>query len=241
MRIAIMQPTFVPWIGYFSMIDYVDLFVFLDDVQFVKRSWQCRNRIKSQAGSTWISLTMDGAQSRPLIMDARIVSNGFPKIVNQVTSCLGKAPYFNQLDILLNSMISDQTEALGNFNARLIKETCGLLSIDTDFIFSSSLKINSSTKSSRLLDICSALGGTEYISPQGSFDYLHDDNPFGNVDLKFFDFEHPRYPQLFGDFEPFLSMLDVIANIGAEASYDLLRNGAKNPLSMQEIQERLAC
>ena len=93
-RVAIMQPTFLPWLGYFALIGSVDHFVFLDDVQFSKQSWQSRNRIKGPNGPVMLSLGISRAKSKPVIADVELAQTGFEgKLIASVKGALGPAPF----------------------------------------------------------------------------------------------------------------------------------------------------
>lgn len=237
-KIAIMQPTFIPWMGYFAMIDFVDTFVFLDDVQFVKRSWQCRNQIKSANGALMLNLEMLGAQHRPLIKDAKLHDRDFEnRLFKSIEHNLKKAPYFDIAYRCLIESFKTSDRSLVRLNQGLVQRICELASIETNFINSSELGINGLNKSARLLEICEKLKACTYISPQGSADYLKIENYFDDseVELQFFNFEHPHYPQLYGAFLPFMSIIDLVSNIAPGDLKEVLRSGVKPALNIDQV------
>ena len=237
-KIAIMQPTFIPWMGYFAMIDFVDTFVFLDDVQFVKRSWQCRNQIKSANGALMLHLEMLGTQHRPLIKDARLHARDFEnRLFKSIEHNLKKAPYFDIAYHCLIESFKESDRSLVRLNQGFIQRICDLASIQTNFVNSSELVINGLSKSARLFEICKKLNARTYISPQGSADYLKIENFFDDseVELQFFNFEHPRYQQLYGTFLPFMSVIDLVSNIASGDLKEILRSGIKPALNIDQV------
>jgi hypothetical protein len=238
MKIAIMQPTFLPWMGYFAMIDEVNKFVFLDDVQFIKRSWQCRNQIKTTNGSLMLTLEMLGSQHRPLILEAKLSEHEFEnKLYKTIDHNLKKAPFFELSYKILIDSFKESERHLAALNEGIIQRVCSLASIDVFFCKSSELNVPGSNKSQRLLEVCQSLGGTEFLSAKGSAEYLRDENPFfgSSVDLKFFNYEHPRYEQLHGEFVPYMSVMDVISNVDPLELKNVLKSGVRPALGIHEV------
>ena len=235
-KLAIMQPTFLPWLGYFAMIDHVDTFVFLDDVQYSNRSWQCRNRVKSAHGM--LTLTVPCKQEKTPICSVKIDNPLFyRKLMRSIEQSYSKAPFRLGVVAVLEKIFAQKHTNLGSLNRALINEVSKFLGIETYCICSSNLGVPASSKSMRLLQICDTIGADTYLSAPGSFDYLRQQNPFesSRTNLRFFSFIHPVYPQLHGTFQPYLSIIDAIANVGTGDTLQLMRSGVMPSLDYQEM------
>ena len=199
--VAIMQPTFMPWIGYFALLDAVDVFIFLDNVQFTKPSWQMRNFLSGTDGPVLLSLSIARKPSKPLICDTRLAENGF--------------------------------------EVKLIKKIAEVVGIDTATYLESELPVAMAEKSMRILKLTEYFDGDFYISPIGSMDYLSDSNHFdtSNIRLRFFNYEHPSYPQGNNEFLSHMSALEAFATVGPDYFLSLIRKGVNAPLTMQEVLE----
>lgn len=234
---AIMQPTFIPWLGYFAMINQADVFVFLDDVQFVKRSWQCRNNIKGPDGAIMLSLSIK-KNNRDLIKYIEFNETEFErKMFKTIKGCLGNAPFFPLIDNVLREAVANSQGSLCKLNVLLISAFSDLLGIRTRRVLSSDLSVSAGEKSDRLLEICKVVGANNYLSAIGSAEYLAKYNPFetSEVNLHFFQFEHPKYTQQFSGFQSHLSIVDALANLGPAAVMDIIDNGVKKPKSLREL------
>jgi hypothetical protein len=229
-KIAIMQPTFIPWAGYFSLIDRVDEFVFLDSVQFDKRSWQQRNKIKTNDGSIWLTVPVisKGLNSQ-VINDVNILHEGgknpLDKLKRSIQQHYSKSEYFSFVaENILN--IFDQRElSLSNLNISLILRISELIGIKTKFLRSSEMSC-AGTQASLLLDICKKTSASAYVSPPGSKNYLEKTDVFklAKIEIIYHDYEHPTYKQLNGNFIPYLSIIDLISNEGHQ-TLDIIRSG----------------
>ena len=236
-KVAIMQPTFLPWLGYFAMIDDVDVFVFLDDVQFSKQSWQNRNRIKSTQGT--LTLTVPCKRKKAPICSVQIDNpNFYRRLMRSIEHSYAGAPFKNIVFAVLEKVFTQNHATLGNLNSTLINEISKLLEIQTHIFSASDLGVPAVVdRNLRLLRICEITGANTYLSPPGSLDYLHQHNPFesSRTNLRFFSFTHPEYPQLYGSFKPKLSIIDAIANVGTEDTLQLMRSGVMPSLNYQEM------
>ncbi len=233
--LAIMQPTFLPWMGYFALIDRVDAFVFLDDVQFSTGSFQSRNRIKTSQGT--LLITVPCRRGTKSILDVEITNSLiYEKLLRTISQSYSKATYKNEVLNVLEHVFSKGHNLLSNLNCELISNFAASLNIHTRIYRSSELKIPKQEKGQRLLMICKELNAEEYISVPGTLSYLQENNPFtsSSVTLKFFSFAHPQYPQLHGSFQPYLSIIDPIANIGQKETSRLLRTSTRPSLEIDE-------
>jgi hypothetical protein len=228
--VAVMQPTYLPWMGYFDLIDQADVFVFLEDVEFSKQSWQQRNRIKTSNGILWLTVpVLTKGKSGQMISDVRINhrSNDLEKHVKAIAQSYGKAPFVKSYIDELTAILSTPRDRLADLNMDLIRWFCAKLGIKTPLVKNSDLHVEGS-KVERLINICRAVGAERYLSTPGSKVYIDEDNRFSpsGVDLVYQDYVHPTYRQLHGDFVPYLSVLDLLLNEG-EGSLSIIRSGRR--------------
>jgi hypothetical protein len=233
MMVAIMQPTYLPWAGYFSMINKSDCFVFLDDVQYARRSWQTRNRISINGVEHIISVSTVKAPRDRQIKDIFVHNEicwrkDHQKTIDQAYS---KAPYGRDIVERVSNVLADESlERLADLNITIIREITNMLGITASFIRLSELKC-SGKRSEYLIDICRRVGATSYLSPEGSRGYLIDD---GYIDwleelpLIYHNFDARPYPQHgVKHFIPYLSVIDVIANLGVDGTREYLGEGCR--------------
>ncbi|HIP90469.1 MAG TPA: hypothetical protein EYH22_02865 [Candidatus Nanopusillus sp.] len=232
MRVVILQPMYLPWIGYFGLIDIADVFVFYDDVQFVGSSWQQRNRIKISNGS-WIWLTVPVIKKfGQKINEVKINNNKnwAKKHWKSIFYAYTRAPYFKDYANVFEKFYKRRWEYIVDLNVTIIKEICKLLGLDsTKFIFSSQLNVEGK-KTDRLINILNKIGADEYISGPGAKAYIEPEKfKKAGIKLYWFEFNHPVYPQLYGEFIPYLSIIDLLFNMG-DRSLEVIREGEKNAL-----------
>jgi hypothetical protein len=218
MKCAIMQPTYLPWAGYFNLIASVDTFVFLDDVQFDRRSWQSRNRIFDGGNVSWLSCPVKKAPRETLIQDLILSQelNWRQVHTKKIQLNYANAAFYDDLMPIFSALEELESAHLSKVNQTLIRTICDILHIDTTFINASDLKVGG-VRSEHLLNICKYIACEEYLSPQGSKDYLMEDGTFSNsgVELAFQHYDPPPYAQKHSnEFVSHLSIIDVIANIG---------------------------
>ena len=226
--LAIMQPTFLPWIGYFALADRVDRFVVLDDVQFDKRSWQQRNKIKTANGPIWLSVpVLTKGRRDQTILEAQIQPEArfSETALKTIEHAYGKAAYFAPVMDRLAPAFEASGQGLCALNIALITALCDLMGLKADLARSSATPVTS-TKAQRLADLCTVHGAARYLSPPGSKDYLDGDPALerAGVKLAYFNYAHPEWPQLHGAFEPYMSTLDLVMNALPDA-LAILRSG----------------
>lgn len=216
MKIAIMQPTFCPWIGYFKMIELVDSFVFLDTVQFQRRSWQGRNKIKLNGKEQWLSLHLQKAPQQTLIKDMRLNSEKAWKntLLKTLRHSYGKSVNFKEIYSILEFGLF-HFENLSELNIFLIEQFAGLLKLKTPLIKASSLSLPAVKRENLLLEICKALKADEYLSPEGSKVYLEPAKDLfknANINIEYFKMLHPSYTQQNKNFIEYLGIIDLLFN-----------------------------
>ncbi|MBL8029301.1 MAG: WbqC family protein [Fibrobacteres bacterium] len=220
MKVAIHQPNFIPWLGYFNKIHLADCFVFLDNVQFEKQDFGNRNRIKTPEGEKWLTLPIKiKGKSTQLINECEIhdTSKTLHKITRMIECNYRRAPYFSKYFLGLSEILKSGDTQMVSLNMQIIDWACDIFGIDTKFIVASKLQGITESGNARNVQICKAVGATEYISGSGARDY-NDSDSFerAGVKLVYSEFVSPEYSQCFGPFIPNLSFLDYLFNEGAD-------------------------
>jgi len=234
MKAVVLQPTYLPWMGYFGMIDIADVFVFYDDTQFVKQSWQQRNRIKTSSGPLWLTVPVVRSFGQK-INEVKVNNNTkwSERHWKSIKYDYSKAPFLNDYIQVFEEIYSKEWTYLIDLNITIIKEITRILGLKTEFVFSSELKAEG-TKTDRLINIITEIGADEYVSGPAAKSYM-DVERFARegISLYWYEFEHPVYPQLYGDFIAYLSVIDLLFNVGEE-SLELIRKGGEHALKKAE-------
>lgn len=226
---SIMQPTYLPWAGYFSLMSSSDQFVFLDDVQLSKQSWQTRNQINANGKEQWLSVPVFHKSSDQLIKDTQIDdrTKWRDKQIKTIQMNYQKSNHFHDVKYVFD-IISDKTiQNLSNLNIKLIAETCKLIQLGTKIHLSSQMQDKLVGRSKRLIDICQKIGCGRYLSPVGAKEYLLDDDFSKNdyVQVSIFSFTPQMYEQPKTQaFISHLSFVDVIANISLAGFKDYIQD-----------------
>lgn len=242
--IGIMQPTYMPWLGYFSMIDQVDEFVFLDNVQLVSRSWQVRNKIKYNGAEKILSIPVHKEKSREerYIFNTPYSGSEWKiKHLNIIAQAYRKSPYFKCVMSFLRDIYNADYDSIGGFNSTVISEICKKIGITTDLLHSSSLGVTGH-KDKLLVEICKKRRAEAYLSAQGSATYIESDSPSGEfgrngIELFYLNYEHPIYRQLGSEFLPFIGIYDLLFNEGFQQALNIIKCGARLNYSSNEFRE----
>ena len=231
MTLAIMQPYFFPYLGYFQLMREADTFVFYDDVSYIKGGWINRNSILSLNGPTRITLQVTGASSNKKINQVGVGANRLA-LIKTIAQAYAKAPYAAEIMVLIERCLTHEGDNLAEFLAFTLEQTARFIGLETRFITSSSLDIDPALSGpDRVLAVCHALDAARYINPIGGAQ-LYDKAAFGDAGLEL-GFLQPRlspYPQYrrTGDFVPSLSIIDALMFLGPGglaaqlASYDIV-------------------
>jgi len=228
MRVAIMQPTYLPWLGYFGLMHSVDLFILLDSVQFARRSWQQRNQIKTANGAQWLTVPVLSKGKRDqLICDVEFDrGSAFPLSHQKVIEMnYRKSAHFDVYAPKLFEILNTESCNLAELTIDSILWIRNVLGITTPVRRASEFT-NTGTKAELLVSLCEQVGATEYVSPPGSKDYLDESDAFTKRGLpqSYFQYEHPEYPQRYGSFLPYMSVIDLLFNCGSD-SLSLIEKG----------------
>jgi hypothetical protein len=236
---AILQSCFIPWIGYFHIIDKVDHFIFLDDVQYTKRDWRNRNRILSNSGVSWLTIpVLSKGRFSQTIQETLFVNSEWKYFfINSIKHTYSGSPFYEEIFALVSNAIKESDiRNLSELNIGLIKSICKYLGISTEFHLSSDFKARKD-KNLRLIDICSSIGANIYFSGPSAKDYI-DEKIFSSNKISINFIEYPsfiKYKQFNSqDFKENLSILDVLFNLGSSTK-DLLHPESHRFLPQIEI------
>ena len=238
--VAIMQPTYLPWMGYFDLMDRADCFVFLDSVQFNKRSWQQRNRIKGPDGALWLTVPVlsKGLRDQRILEVEIDPSGGFvEKHLRNIDHLYKKAPYFEDYAAELSEILRRSHRYLTDLNIDLIGWLGGKMGVEGERVRSSQMEAQGRNVE-LLVHICKLLDAGRYLSPEGSRVYIEENNLFipNGIELVYQPYHHPEYRQLHGPFVPYLSALDLLFNEG-QASLSIIRAGRYSPSPTEEVAQ----
>ncbi len=226
MKLAIMQPYFFPYIGYFQLVRVVDKFLFYDDVSFINRGWINRNRILINGKANYITVNLQGASQNKLINEIGIVDNR-KKLKKTILQAYRKAPYFGQVWSSIEVVFDYKTESISELAAYSVIKSCEYLGIIPNFEFSS-LKYADTInlrKEDRLIEICKHNNSSEYINPIGGTD-LYTKAVFAEygINLHFLKTNPIQYRQFGEVFIPNLSIIDVMMFNTIEQIHEMLDN-----------------
>lgn len=225
-RVVILQPGFIPWLGFFELMYKCDIFVFLDDVQYTKRDWRSRNKIKTPAGPGWLTLPVK-TKSRftQLIKDAELDNsqNWAKKHLKTIKMDYSRAPYFKMLYPKIEEIYNCSWNLLHDIDIALIKLLMKELGLERKLLQSSEMQIPvKKIAKERIIAMCKAVEATHFYNGATGrtiYDYKYFEEH--NIVLEFQEYQHPVYQQLWGNFAPYLSVIDLIFNHGPK-SLDIL-------------------
>lgn len=227
-KVAILQSNYIPWKGYFDIISAVDEFILYDDVQFTKNDWRNRNKVKTPAGLEWLSVPV-GQETNRLIREVELKNNHWQaKHWRTICGNYRRAANFGIIAKELEPLYLQQKySTLSELNRTLIEFICGQLGIKTKISNSWDYALTVG-KTERLVDLCKQVSGTDYISGPAAKSYL-DVSAFTKSGIKVTWFEYggyPEYPQLWGEFQHGVTILDLLFNCGKD-SLLYMKYGAK--------------
>lgn len=223
MIVAIHQPNFLPWLGFFDKILRSDTFVLLDDVQYPKQNakWINRVYIPINKSEKWVNIIIDHSYSGVKLINEITLNTKVDwrrKLLNQLEHTYKKHPFYNELGPWLETAIAFPTNSLCDYNLNFLFHLIDILNLDrTKIKMSSELNVDG-VSNERLINITQSLGGTTYLAGGGSGEYQEDDKfSKAGIEVKYQSFQHPAYPQRKNDeFMPGMSIIDCLMNIGIE-------------------------
>jgi hypothetical protein len=221
---VILQPSYIPWRGYFDQIRRADTFIFYDDVQYDKHGWRNRNQIKTATGKKWLTIPVHsgGVTGGVPIKDVRIDwSKPWAEThLRSLTGAYSKAPFFRKYMPLLEAFYERRDAHIAELTiATTVQLARELGFVNTQFVRSSELHGIDGQKTSRLIQILLQVGATHYISGPSAKDYMEAE-AFENagISLEYMTYEYPEYPQLYPPYDPFVSILDLLFMTGDRAA-----------------------
>ncbi len=242
MKVAMMQPSFLPWQGFFELVYQAERFIILDDFQFSVQSYHQRNRLFVNKGQIdWYSVPIQKSKSygKPL-NDTLIneVSSWRVKMWKRIQQNYSKAEYYPLIAPLVQEWLLEKKDSLAAENIAFIKLVCELLGLSTEVLLSSDFTTYSQ-RSERVASLLELSGAGIYYCAKGSFEYMFSDGlfPLKDIEILFQDF-HPRpYRQIgaINGFIPYLSVLDALLNVGPEGTMELIAEGTPKWLSWAEM------
>ena len=226
--VAIHQPNFLPWLGYFDKLRQADVFIFLDDAQLPRHGGSWVNRVRLLIGGEprWLTVPIVRPHGPQRIADVRIDDSRRwrDKAIRTVEQSYRVCPRFEEVFPVVEELLREKTSSLAELNEVAIRRLSGLIGVDqgTHFVRSSALGVKA-TGTERLVDLTVGTSGAAYLSGDGSDDY-QDPELFGSagITLYYQRFSHPTYPQPSAEFAPGLSMIDALMNIGGAGVLDRL-------------------
>lgn len=225
MKVAISQSNYIPWKGYFDNIAQVDIFVLYDDMQYTKRDWRNRNKIKTPQGSKWLSVPVQVKGKFHQKINETLVSepNWNEKHLDRILQNYKKAKCFKEVEPFVKEWYTTCAgKTISEVNTHFLTEICKFLSIDTKIIHSSEFELTEG-KTERLVRLCKELGGKEYYTGAAAKSYIDEDAFLKeHIEVKYYDYsDYKSYDQIYGEFDHFVTILDLIFSEGKNAKYFL--------------------
>ena len=238
MKLAILQPGYLPWLGFFEQMARTDLFVYYNDVQYTRKDWRNRNRVKTTGGATWLTVPVRKTPRDTPINHVEVCyRDPWPdKHLRTIELAYKKARHFQPFFSQLTAVLTRRFALLQELNAALVDLCRSFLDISTPIAWSSDLHIDVRDKNDRILKICQSHGADLLYDGKSSRTFL--DTEFfarHGVRVMFQHYRHTPYRQLWRDFVPFLSAVDLIMNTGPRAKEILLQSSAPSPEDCSDI------
>lgn len=244
MLVAAMQPTYLPWLGYFDLLDQVNLFVLLESVQFEKQSWQQRNRLRTPNGLEWLTVpVLISGRFGQCIDSVQIKVGEFPtKHLKTVRQHYGRCKYFEQYwpEFQRIMLEAEEHASLAELNIWLLRWLADCLGITTPIMRTTEVYRGNASRSDRLVEILQRVGADVYLSPRGSLEYLEADREVfsrAGIPVVFQTFDHPTYLQRYQPFMVGASAIDLLFNEGPGA-LSIIRSGRRQSESLDDIIQK---
>jgi hypothetical protein len=223
MIVVILQPSYIPWRGYFDQISRADLFIFYDDVQYDKHGWRNRNRIKSTQGKQWLTIPVHSAGvTRGLKIKDVKIDQSKPWSRNHLkalTISYNKAPFFKKYLPILERFYSRHDDSIADFTIETTITLARELGIrHTRFMRSSEMVGIDGRRTERLIQILTRVGAKHYISGPSARDYIEQDKfDAAGITLEYMTYDYPEYPQLYPPFDSQVTIMDLLFMTGEDA------------------------
>ncbi len=213
MKVAIMQPYFFPYIGYFQLIASVDLFIVYDNIKYTKKGWINRNRMLKNGKDVMFSLSLKSDSDFLDVRDRELAADfSRDKLLDQISGAYRRAPYFAQTFPLIEQVVRHKEHNLFKFIHHSIVRACEHLGISTEIRISSDIPIDHDLKNQdKVLALCATVGADTYVNAIGGMElYSRDEFRARSIELKFIKSKPLEYAQFGNEFVPWLSIIDVM-------------------------------
>jgi hypothetical protein len=239
MIVFVHQPEYIPWLGFFDKLDRSDIYVIYDDAQYQHGGFHNRNRVRTQQGWGWLTVPISHGHPQT-IKEVKIAKEKWKtKQLGIISSLYQKTPYFKKYYPTLKEAISFDHELLIGLNLHLIKTIAELLDIKAKMMRSSEFPYSGAEKNEKLVSMCKYLGADAYLCGSGGRNYV-DERLFNqsNIKVQWHSYMHPTYKQRFNGFEPNMSIIDLLFNMGPESKEILLKGGI---IEEKQTEKRVLC
>ena len=220
-KVAILQSNYIPWKGYFDLINSVDEFIIYDEMQFTKNDWRNRNKIKTKGGAQWITIPVNNESLSQKINQTTVVNNLWAtKHFKTIIMNYSKSRYFKKYNDLFDDLYNraKHLKRLSDINYLFLTEICCILRINTKISSSTDYKLIKG-KTERLVNLCKQTGANEYVSGPAAKSYMEEDLfKQADINVTWMDYsDYPEYNQLYPPFTHGVSIIDLIFNEGENA------------------------
>jgi hypothetical protein len=219
--VAIIQSNYIPWKGYFDIVNQVDEFILYDDRQYTRRDWRNRNLIKTAQGLHWLTIPVRVKGRYEQRIDETMISDPewAGKHWKTIAQAYAAAPHFKTYGDAIGALYEKSgEERLSEVNRRFLEGVCRLLGIRTRLTWCTDYEA-AGDRTERLVDLCRQAGASDYLSGPAARSYIEEER-FGSagIGLSYMDYTgYPEYPQLHGAFEHGVSIIDLLFNVGPDA------------------------
>lgn len=239
--LAVLQPGYIPWLGFFDQLARADVFVFYDDVQYDKNGWRNRNRIKAPSGPMWLTVPVRSIHLEQSILETTIDDRQpwRKKHINTIEQFYRKAPYFNLYFETFRELLLRPWPTIADLDIAVVEYFVENLGLETKLYRSSQLEI-AGDRIERLIKLCLHFNADQYLTGNAAKAYLQeglfDD---AGIAVCWQDYFHPEYSQLHGDFVPYLSTLDLLLNCGPNSLDIIQGKPPDSPVAAKNSDNRM--
>jgi hypothetical protein len=231
------QPEYIPWLGFFDKLARCDTFIIYDDAQYVHGGYQNRNRVRTAQGWRWLTIPIRHNHPQ-MIKDVKVSGKQWRKDHAQIIAhCYEKTPYFNMYFPLIEEVLNSDLELLISVNLHLIKLFAETLGIKTKMVRSSEFQYHGIEKNEKIISMCKFAGADTYLSGSGGKTYV-DEAAFSKakIKLQWHCYKHPVYRQNYEGFQPNMSIIDLLFNLGPASREIVLQGGIVNEANSQPCE-----
>lgn len=236
MIIFVHQPEYIPWLGFFDKLARCDTFVIYDDAQFQHGGFHNRNRIRTMRGWEWLTIPIVHGHPQT-IRDVKVAGAEWKnKQLTIITNNYEKTPYFKEYFPIVKEAISFNHELLIGLNMHLIRNIAEILGIKVNMVRSSEFPYCGKEKNEKLVSMCKFMGADTYLSGSGGKAYV-DESLFNeaNIQVHWHNYEHPTYRQRFDGFQPNMSIIDLLFNMGPQSKEIILKGGILSTIPSEKL------